>query len=219
MWTEVRSSIGRSRTGRVDAHARPEPPRSLHTGRGALVKVTAFMGFSFAMKGNAEPGWGTWGSPFGKLREAERFFARQAVRRVEGPHPSRAQAFSRCRAAVAARQAIDVSSVAEGALGQRADQTRTSRIDGGQVTTATPAGLDFRAAEATDEGLQTRCLRKACSVWASWSIDAIDATIATWNRRQVRADVTGARVSAYAPPSDLRAERKKSPHRHRTVGT
>ena len=39
------------------------------------------------------------------------------------------------------------------------------RIDTGQVTTATPAVLDFRAAEATDEGLQTRCPREALRVW------------------------------------------------------
>lgn len=120
VWTEVRNRTGRSRTGMVDARARPEPPRSLHTGRWALVKVTAFMGFSFAMKGNAQPGRGTWGSPFGMLREAERFFARQAVRRVEGPHPLRG-----CRPSLGAgqcvtvRQAINFSSVADGASGQQ----------------------------------------------------------------------------------------------------
>ena len=32
------------------------------------------------------------------------------------------------------------------------DPSRTSRVFAGQVTTATPAGLDFRAAEAAGEG-------------------------------------------------------------------
>lgn len=89
---------------------------------------------------------------------------RQWARRVEGLHPCGRGPSVGAGQRWAARQALNVSPKAEHALGQRADRTRTNRIDHRQVTTATPAGLDFRAAEAAGEGLRTRCSREALQV-------------------------------------------------------
>ena len=81
------SRTGSSRPCTMDAQARPDPPSSVGTGRGAFVRVTGNMGFSFAMKGNASPG-GELGVPrSGSSARRSGSAARQAARRLKAPHP------------------------------------------------------------------------------------------------------------------------------------
>ena len=72
-------------------------------------------------------------------------------------------------------------------LGHQGGPIRTSRIDRGQVTTATPAALDFRAGEAADEGLQTRCPREALQVSRQVGTCGVVDRDAAGNRRRCRA--------------------------------
>lgn len=72
--------------------------------------MTGNMGFSFAMRGNAQPWRGTWGSPFGKLRGAERLGdAPCGARRLKARILAGAGLHSVLCSLLAAQHSIDLS--------------------------------------------------------------------------------------------------------------
>ena len=99
----------------------------------------------------------------------------------------------------AGRQAIDFSAVAEALAVSQVTGTRTNRIDKGQVTTATPAKLDFRTAEAAGEGLRTRCPREALRVSVRACRHGVERIGATENRLPRRAMIDRTSSGGFPP--------------------
>ena len=115
----------------------------------------------------------------------------------------------------AAQQTIDFSAVAEALAVNQVTGTRTNRIDRGQVTTATPAKLDFRTAEAAGEGLRTRCPREALRVSVRACRHGVGWAGATENRPPRRA-IIGCACSGSVEPGPLQVRR---PSRSATSST
>lgn len=177
------AAAGRSRAasrggGGICARTRPDPPSSTPTGRGALVAWLANMAVLLReAKGNAAP-VGEHGSPSGMLRPAwvEATGWQAAPHERCGRHERKARGLSigallgaghhaACAAHVGADEAHTsaASSTPVPARGRDPLTGRMERPDQagpgarGRVTTATPAWLDFSAAEAPVKALQARC--------------------------------------------------------------
>ena len=99
----------------------------------------------------------------------------------------------------AARHTFDFSSRLKSSRGQLMTEIRTFRIDRGQVTTATPARLDFRTAEAAGEGLRTRCPREAWRVSVRACRRGIASIGATENQPPQRSMIDRKSSAAVSP--------------------
>lgn len=211
------SNAGRSRRCGGDAQARPEPPSSVGTGRNTLVETTGHMGFSFAMKGNTQSRQGNMGFPVaGRSVWRSNSACALEARAVEGPGIRRDAGLRAVPCSPkATQQAIDFSAVAEALAVSQVTGTRTNRIDRGQVTTATPAKLDFRTAEAAGEGLRTRFPREALRVSVRACRHGVERIGATENRLPRRSKIDCASTGSGEPEARFRCAARPGRRRAR----
>ena len=184
------AAAGRSRAasrggGGIGTRTRPDPPSSTPTGCGALVAWLAYMAVLLReAKGNAAP-VGEHGSPSGMLRPGwvEATGWQATVHGDVVCHERKARGLSigallgarqdaACTAHVSAGEAR-TSAASSTPAPARWREPLTGRMERpdqagpgarGRVTTATPARLDFSAAEAAVKALQARCPQVAWSV-------------------------------------------------------
>lgn len=192
------AAAGRSRAARrggggTDARTRPDPPSSTPTGRGALVARLANMAVLLReAKGNAAP-VGEHGSPSGMLRPGwveatgwqatahrgvvrhERKARSLSIGALLGARHDAACATHVCAGEACALAASSTQAPArwrEPVTGRRERPDQAEPGARGRVTTATPARLDFSAAEAAVKALQARCPQVAPPVLAGGLAEA-----------------------------------------------
>ncbi len=164
-----RSSSASVRCGAGRGLARPDPPNSTGTRCDALAAGVADMGFSFGEKGERPTLAGTGVPVWVCLADAKRLGTGHEDRWVEGPVPRGKGPCSLAYRGEAVRHRGRSARTPTATLGCRSSHPSRSRGTQGQVTTATPAGLDFDTAVAARKALWTRCPWEAFSVWNSWT--------------------------------------------------